>query len=106
MIPHAYRDFIYKLISATETNEVSWEEIDPKSFICRREKVTATISHYFNDDTEKLYYYFNYHNIVNGNKAGFGISSDDEDFETMDRLFDASNANAYNIEDELSDFFE
>lgn len=106
MIPKAYDEFIRKLIEATEDGKVSWEEDLEKTLICRRKNITVSIIYHFDEDAELSYYYFYYHNVSDGKRAQFRVSSNYKDYEVMERLYNAAAANAHGIEEELEDFFD
>lgn len=106
MIPKAYEEFIKKLTEATEANEVKWKEDLEKTLVCRKKNITLSLVYHFDEDAELSYYYFYYHNVTDGKKAQFRVSSEYKDYEVMERLFNAAAANAHGIEDELDSFFD
>lgn len=105
MIPKTLRSFILQLQTATEKNQISWNEADARAFFCDHKNHTLHISSHFDEDRGVSSFHFR---LVTGNKSTpFSVRDDeDEDFDTMRNLFEAVISNANDVGGDIADFFE
>ncbi|MDP1801486.1 MAG: hypothetical protein Q8L81_09050 [Bacteroidota bacterium] len=106
MIPKAFNNFILDLIEKTNNQVLNWTKSDEDAFSLNSKDASVTISYYLDIDRELSYYTFNFINLSTKNQSGFKISSDEDDFNTMGKLFTLASASANNIKDELDNFFK
>ena len=104
MIPKALRSFILQLQSATEKNQLSWNEADSLAFFCDHKNHTLHISTHFDEDRGVSSFHFRL--ATGGKSTPFTVRDDEEDYETMRNLFEAVIANANDVGTDIADFFE
>lgn len=105
MIPKTLRTFILQLQSATEKNQLSWNEADALAYFCDHKNHTLHISSHF--DEERGVSSFHFRLVTGGKITPFTVRDDDEeDYETMQNLYEAVIANANDVGSDIADFFE
>ena len=105
MIPRALRSFIQDVQSATEKGQIEWNEADARGYFCDHKKNTLHISSHFDDDRGIASFIFRV--VVKGKSTPFTVrDNEEEDFETMSNLYEAVIANANDIGNDVSTFFE
>lgn len=104
MIPKTLRSFVLKLQSATEDNQISWNEADALAYFCDHKNHTLHISSHFDEDRGVSSFHFR---LVTGSKSTpFTVRDDEEDFGIMRDIFEAVIANANDVGNDIDDFFE
>ncbi len=106
MIPEIYNDFIDKLLSKTDANEVKWAKgIDNELFL-RNKNSQIEIGRYSDDDSELSFIYFYFYNYNTKNESRFRVSNQELGYEKMEDLYTVAMSNANDISNELKNFFE
>lgn len=103
MIPNKLRDFMSRLLSATEQEQLSWYEGADESYICDHKNHTLFIRSQFDDDREISFFTFRI--STDGKVTPFTVTSEETDYLTMKTLYEAVIVNANNVEPDLEDFF-
>lgn len=104
MIPKTLRTFILQLQSATEKNQLSWNEADALAYFCDHKNHTLHIGSHFDEDRGVSSFHFRL--VTDGKLTPFTVRDDEEDYETMRNLYEAVIANANDVGSDIADFFE
>jgi len=103
MIPYKFIDFIPKIKSETEKDNLHWQEGTMNGFYCIKKAHTLNISSYF--DTESEIDTITFSITTNGKETPFNVTNETtSDFNKMRELYAAVKANANNVEDDIADF--
>ncbi|WP_024870488.1 hypothetical protein [Tolumonas lignilytica] len=104
MIPKKLRDFIFKLQSATENNQLSWQEADSLAYFCDHKNHTLHINSHFDED--RCMSSFHFRLVTDGKSTPFTVRDDEDDYSIMQHLYESIIVNANNIENDINDFFD
>lgn len=104
MIPKAFKKFIYDLLSATDSHALSWNEADGSAYFCDHKNYTLHLTAHFDEERGQSSFFFRM--VTEGKTTPFSVRDDEEDYEAMRNLYEAVVANANNVEDDISKFFD
>lgn len=105
MITSAFKNFIPDLIEKTDKQIVKWSKTDDDTFVLKGKNASITISYYLDADRELSFYVLSYLNRSTKSDSGFRVSSEEDEYNLMEKLFQFASASANNIKEELDNFF-
>jgi len=105
MIPPQLRSFVFQLIDATNSGAVQWTPGEWPAFFCSHKDFTIHLASRPREYDETTLLLMRIES-PDGSLAFFEVSQYEEDFVTMNALFDSVSVNASNMAQKLQNFFD
>lgn len=104
MIPYQLRDFVNRLVRATNFKQIEWNAGEDRAYFCSNNDLTVHILLIFDEKRGRSSFDFR----IDGGAAGpawFSVFDHEDDFYLMNSLYDAASVSAAKIDDKLNGFF-